>query len=125
MNKFSPANVMFIQNRACERINEVLDALGLDYTERHDYIQCACPVHAGDNPRGMYWLIKSNHWKCATRGCHLDPITGPSTSVFGIVRGVMSRKTETPWNFHQAVTFISQALGLEEHQEDTMTAQRE
>lgn len=123
MKKFNSANIAFVQDRACERIGEVLDALGIEYIERNDYIQAACPVHGGDNPRAMYWLISSNHWKCATRGCHCDPVTGPSTSIFGLVRGAMSRKTEKVWNFQQAVNFVSQALQLEECPENTMTAQ--
>lgn len=113
MRRFKSNEIPFIQARACERITEIFDALGIDYTERHDYIQSACPVHKGDNQRAMFWAIRSNHWQCKTRGCHCDPITGPSSSVFGLVRGTMTIKTGEEWNFQQSVNFVVQALGLE------------
>lgn len=123
MRQFRPQDITFIQDRACERVAEVFDALGCDYTERHDYLQAACPVHGGDNQRAMFWAIRSNHWQCKTRACHNDPITGPSTSIFGLVRGTMSRKTGKEWSFQQAVNFVSQALGLEGCDVDATTAQ--
>jgi 5S rRNA maturation endonuclease (ribonuclease M5) len=123
MKWFKPEDIPFIQDRACERIAEVFDALGIEYTERHDYLQAACPVHGGDNQRAMFWAIRSNHWQCKTRGCHDDPVTGPSNSVFGLVRGAMSRKTEKEWSFPQAVSFVAQALGLKECPANETTAQ--
>lgn len=123
MSQFNSQDIPFIQARACERIAEVFDALGIDYTERHDYLQANCPVHDGDNPRGMFWAIRSNHWQCKTRGCHRDPVTGPSNSVFGLVRGVMTRKTGKEWTFRQTVNFITQALGLKACNNDGPTSQ--
>lgn len=111
--RFNSAQLDFIQERAHERITEVLDALGIDYTERRDYIQAACPVHGGDNPRAWYWALSSTHWRCATKHCEKSDITGPSTSVFGLVRGVMSRKTGQPWSFNQAVTFVAGILNVQ------------
>lgn len=123
MKRFSPGEISFIQDRACERIVEIFDALGVEYIERHDYLQAACPVHGGDNQRAMFWAIRSNHWKCNTRGCHSDPITGPSTSVFGLVRGTMGRKTGEAWGFQQAVNFVAQVLGIEKCEGGGTTAQ--
>lgn len=112
MKRFSLEEVDFIQKRACERITEILDAIGCSYTERHDYLQAACPVHDGDNQRAMFWAIQSNHWQCKTRNCHLNQITGHSTSIFGLVRGTMTRKTKQQWTFQQTVNFVAQILGL-------------
>ena len=123
MKKFNAACVAFIQARACERISEVFDALGIEFTERNDYLQAACPVHGGDNERALFWAIRSNHWKCNTRGCHCEPVTGPSTSIFGLVRGTMTCKTDKVWGFQDAVNFVAQALGLENCDEGDMTAQ--
>lgn len=109
---FTKKEVDFIQDRACERITEILDALGIDYTEQSDYIQMPCPVHGGDNDRAVYWAVRTKHWVCKTRECHKDKITGPSSSIFGLVRGVMSRKTESDWSFQQAIDFIARILGL-------------
>lgn len=123
MRRINSKDIPFIQDRACERVCEVFDALGIEYVERHDYLQAACPVHDGDNQRGMFWAIRSNHWQCKTRGCHCDPITGPSSSIFGLVRGTMSRKTGKEWDFQQAVNFVTQVLGLEQCNRNNITAQ--
>jgi len=123
MSRLNSKDVPYIQARACERIPEIFDALGIDYVERHDYLQAACPVHGGDNQRAMFWAMRSNHWQCKTRGCHCDPITGPSSSVFGLVRGAMARKTGKEWGFKRAVNFVIQALGLESCPGNTETAQ--
>ncbi len=123
MKNFNKQEVEFIQQRSCERITEIFDAIGCDYVEQRDYLHSACPVHGGDNQRAMFFAIRSRHWQCKTRGCHMDPITGPSTSVFGLVRGAMSCKTKKEWGFMQAVNFISQVLGLEECSIDKGTAQ--
>lgn len=123
MKRFNTTSIAFIQDRACERIAEVFDAIGIDYTERHDYLQAACPVHDGDNDRGMFWAIRSNHWQCKTRGCHQNVVTGPSTSIFGLVRGAMTSKTNRTWSFQEAVNFVAQALGLEKCNLDDATAQ--
>lgn len=123
MKQFNTTSIAFIQDRACERVAEVFDALGIDYIERHDYLQAACPVHDGDNQRGMFWAIRSNHWQCKTRGCHTNIITGPSTSIFGLVRGTMTTKTNRQWGFQETVNFVAQALGLEKCNLDNATAQ--
>jgi len=123
MKQFNKPSIAFIQNRACERITEIFDALNIEYIARHDYLQAICPVHGGDNPRSMFWAIRSNHWQCKTRGCHTDTITGPSTSIFGLVRGAMTTKTNKQWRFQEAVNFIAQILGIEECNLDEATAQ--
>lgn len=123
MQRFGANQVEFIQARACERVTEIFDAMGVEFTERHDYIQSACPIHDGDNDRGLFWALQSNHFECKTRGCHRDPSTGPSNSIFGLVRGTMSRKTGKVWGFHQAVNFVAQALGLEQFGTNKTTAQ--
>lgn len=123
MKRFNANEVNFIQSRACERITEIFNALGIDYIERHDYIQSACPIHGGDNNRALFWAIRSNHFECKTRGCHLDPVCGPSNSVFGLVRGAMSNKINKKFSFQQAVNFVAQVLGLEECRADATTAQ--
>jgi len=123
MRRFSPNEISFIQDRACERIVEIFDALGLEYVERHDYLHSKCPVHDGDNDRALFWAIRSSHWECKTRGCHLDPISGPSSSIYGLVRATMTRKTEKEWGFQQTVNFVAQILGLEQCQVDDISAQ--
>jgi len=113
MKWFKQNEISFIQKRACERVTEIFDALGIEYTERCDYLQAACPVHDGNNQRAMFWAIQSSHWECKTRGCHRDLISGPSTSIFGLVRGAMSRKTKKEWTFQKAVRFVAKILNLQ------------
>jgi 5S rRNA maturation endonuclease (ribonuclease M5) len=112
MKRFNKEECKFIQDRASERIYEIFDALGIEYVTRQDYLQCACPVHGGDNPRGLYWAMQTAHWKCVTRQCEQDIITGPSSSIFGLVRGVLTNKTEKKISFQQSVDFVAKTLGL-------------
>lgn len=112
MRSYNREEASFIQDRAAERIAEVLDALGIDYTERASYLQAACPVHGGDNPRGWYWAINTLHWRCATNHCEKNDSTGPSSSIFGLVRGVMARKDGKPWSYQMAVDFVARVLHL-------------
>lgn len=120
---FSKSQINFIQARAAERITEIFDAIGLEYNERHDYLQSACPVHGGDNPRSMFWAIRSSHWECKTRNCHRAAVTGPSNSLFGLVRGAMSYRNNVQWTFHQAVFFVAQVLGLQHCEVSAQTAE--
>jgi len=104
-------HIEFIQNIACEQIIDILNAIGCNnYTVGNEYIHAPCPIHGGDNPRAFFFAINSNHWQCKTRCCHLDPITGPSTSVFGLVRGVMSHKSKRQWTFKETVDFVNRVL---------------
>ncbi len=117
------SQIAFIQDRAAERITEILDALGMEYVERRDYVHAKCPVHGGDNERAWYWAHNSRHWRCMTQHCEESEVTGHSTSVYGLVRGVMSRTTGTRWGFTQAMTFVTQVLGLNGQRVDPETAQ--
>lgn len=115
MNHTKPMNrdiIESIQQTANDRIIEIFDALNLDYTERPNYLQCKCPIHDGDNPRSLYWTIPTPHWKCATRHCEQDVITGPSSSIFGLVRGALSNRSKKQYTFLQAVDFVIKVLGL-------------
>jgi len=109
---YDEREIRFIQDRATERITEVLDALGVEYDERHDYIHGPCPVHEGDNPRAWYWAMRTVHWRCMTRQCQRDPVTGPSSSIFGLVRGVLAHKNGRACSFQQAIDFVVVALNL-------------
>lgn len=124
MKSFNKNECQFIQDRACERISEIFDALNIEYTARHDYIQCACPIHEGDNQRALYWAMQTCHWKCVTKHCEQNPVTGPSSSVFGLVRGVLSSKTQEQCSFQQAIAFVAQVLNLSNVQMDEDTAEK-
>jgi 5S rRNA maturation endonuclease (ribonuclease M5) len=115
MNHTKPMNsniIESIQQTANDRVAEIFDALNLDYNERPNYLQCKCPIHDGDNPRSLYWTIPTPHWRCVTRHCERDTITGPSSSIFGLVRGTLSNRLKKPCTFLQAVDFVIKVLGL-------------
>jgi len=112
MRDFNDIEVEYIQNRACDRITEILDALGIEYAERSDYLTGKCPCHNGDNPRSWYWAIRTSHWSCATHHCEKDKISGKSSSIFGLIRGAMSNKLNKPFYFNNSVMFAAQILGL-------------
>lgn len=113
MKQFNPQEVNFIQDRACERVSEIFDSFGLEYMIRNDYIQCVCPIHCGDNPRALYWAMQTSHWKCTTRQCQEEAITGHSNSIFGFVRGVMSQRTQEQWSFNRSVLYVAKILNLD------------
>ena len=121
--QFNNNEIALIQDRACERVGEILDALGVQYEERYDYLQFACPVHGGTSPRSVYWAVQSSHWKCMSRNCEQEKITGPSSSIFGLVRGALTNQMEKPCNFQSSVQFIVSVLGLSNVQMDDDTAE--
>ncbi len=111
--KLDSQHINFIQERANERIIEIFEALEIDYIENKDYLQCACPIHQGDNPRGLYWATQSCHWKCMTRQCQENESTGPSSSIFGLVRGTLSARMNKQCSFRDSVNFVSAVLGID------------
>ncbi len=112
MRRFKPHEVEFIQERACERISEVLDALGIEYSEKQDYLQFQCPIHMGESDRSAWWSFRNNFFRCETKHCERESITGRSNSVFGLIRGAMSSKDGKQWSFPKAVSFAASLLGI-------------
>lgn len=106
------SQIEYIQSRANERISEILDLLGIEFIESPEYIQLRCPIHGSDNDRSLFWAFRTNHFKCMTRHCELEQITGKSSSLFGLVRGIMSAREKRQWNFNETVTFVSKLLGI-------------
>jgi len=112
MKNFNTNEISYIQDRACERIAEILDAIGIEYTERSDYFQGRCPCHNGDNERSWWWATRTSHWECATKQCHRNSISGNSNSVFGLIRGTMTNKLNRPFSFVESVSFAATVLNL-------------
>lgn len=123
MKQFNTNEINYIQDRACERITEILDALGIEYTERSDYFQGSCPAHNGDNPRSFWWATRTNHWECSTKHCHQSPVSGNSNSVFGLIRGAMSNKLNKKFTFIESIAFAATVLNLSNLKLDEETAE--
>lgn len=75
---------------ATQRLETVLDNLGLDYRPSENSFLAPCPVHGGDNPAGcrIYYNASMGYWQCFTRGC--EKVFRDDT--FGFVRGALSRQ---------------------------------
>ena len=112
-----------LQDIASDRIEELLLAMGVEYKVEHHFITAACPVHGGDAKRGWFWAFRSQSWRCNTNGCQTLPMTGPSSSLFGLVRGAMSTKTDRLWSFKDAIDFVQQALGIKALDDNPQTAE--
>lgn len=123
MKHFNSNEIDYIQNRACERITEILDALGVEYFERSDYLQGKCPCHDGDNSRSFYFATRTQHWHCNTKNCDKSTISGNSNSVFGLIRGTMTNKLNRPFSFVESVAFAATVLNLSNLKMDEETAE--
>jgi DNA primase len=123
IKQFNDSEISYIQDRACERIAEVLDALGIEYVEKSDYFQGRCPCHNGDNDRSWWWATRTNHWNCATKGCEKSSISGNSSSIFGLIRGAMSNKLNKQFSFLESVSFAATILNLSNLKLDEETSE--
>jgi len=123
MQKFDEPQINYIQNKCNERIGEILDFLGIDYIENNNYLQMSCPIHMGDNPKALYWAFRTNHWRCMTRHCEQNKITGKSTSSLGLIRGIMSSRQNKMWSFNDTIEFVIKLLNLNNIKIDKQTQQ--
>tara|TARA_Y100000590_G_scaffold452111_1_gene594640 strand:+ start:215 stop:1252 length:1038 start_codon:yes stop_codon:yes gene_type:complete len=67
-----------------EKIDVIFDHLGIDTYDHGRYLNCPCPVHLGDNPRGFSWQKEIGIWKCFTHNCQAN--TG--SDIFGLVMAI-------------------------------------
>lgn len=123
MKQYSPQEIDIIQTRAGDRVTEIFNALGMEYVQRNDYYQGPCPVHGGDNSRAWYWIQNVKSWRCSTKHCEGLTATGRSSSIFGLVRGVLARRDNKPCSFVKAVNFVAYVLGIKHIAENEKTAE--
>jgi len=71
-----------------------------------------CPIHGGDNQTGLWWSKCTNHWQCETRHCEQDNITGKSSSIFGLIRGILSKQYQKQVSFRKTIYYIKKILPL-------------
>jgi len=90
------------------RIEEVLDALGIDYRDRYSYLVGCCHVHGGDRADAFSWHIERGIWKCFSRGC--DDRYG--ADIYGLIRGM--RKC----SFAEAKDWLRRFLNTELNEEE-------
>ena len=85
-----------IKELAHLRIEDILETLGVDFTERYNYVVAPCPVHGGSRRDAFSWHLERGIWKCFSRGCEEEH----GADIFGLVRAI--RKC----TFNDAIRFI-------------------
>lgn len=93
-----------VTERVFENINILLDSFGLEYEEdSRGRIFMPCPIHGGDNQRGLSICKNRKVWACWTHNCH--EIHGQS--IFGFTAGVLSRNEKNKAAFKDALKYIT------------------
>jgi DNA primase len=92
------------------RIEDILDALGVEYRERYNYLVGCCPVHGGDRRDAFSYLLERGIWQCFSRGC--DKTYG--ADVVGLVRGIKQCTFKQATDFLEG--FVNLSLSSEEIQ---------
>lgn len=83
--KISKEEVKALKYLANQRVHRIIEALGIQCTERYKYIFAPCPIHKGDRSDGWSFHLDLGVWQCFSRGCH-DKF---GKDIFGLVRGIM------------------------------------
>ena len=78
-----------VKNLILDNIDLLLEDLGLDYEQISDNIFMKCPIHGGDNDKGLSISLTQKNWRCWTRGCQEDF----GTDIFGFIRAVREDAT--------------------------------
>jgi len=77
-------DIKAIKELANFRIEEILDALGIDYREKYHSFVGSCHVHGGDRMDAFSWDTDRGGWKCFSHNC--DNTYG--SDVYGLIRGM-------------------------------------
>lgn len=89
-------------------IEILLDNLGLQYEIINDNVFMACPLHGGDNPRGLSVSISGHTWRCWTRDCQENSGSG----IFSFVQSVLEQKEEKDVGFGEVLKFITKIYNV-------------
>jgi len=113
MNQYSQVLVNQVTDECCEVIEDLLTALGVDYTRSNRRLFGPCPIHGGDNPGAWNIYPEGDDvrgiWFCRTHNCHN---TWKKTLV-GFVHGVLSCNGAKEMIWTQAVDWMAQFLGYQ------------
>lgn len=99
-----------LKDLAILHIEDILNALGVDYSERYNYFVAPCPVHGGDRRDAFSFLVERGIWQCFSRGC--DKKYG--ADIIGLVRGIKDCSFTEATNFLRK--FVDVSLSPEEVQ---------
>ena len=89
---FDQTRIKLVCDKLCDRIEDLLEHLDLDYKINSKFISMSCPIHGGDNNSALnlYYTGDSyrGNWKCRTHHC--EEIF--KSSIIGFIRGVLSNR---------------------------------
>lgn len=106
---FGKVNVL--TELALQRIEELIDLLGLDLYIAGDKLCGACPIHEGaDNPNAFSMSLAGEIpglWRCHTHNCQVD--FGRNFPSF--LKAILSKREDRPVRFGEAVQFMESFLG--------------
>lgn len=98
-----------IKDIAFKNIERLLQSLDIEYSINNDIYYSTCPIHTGsDNKKAFSISEKSKLWKCWTRDCELQY----SRDIFGLVRGVLSSRTNKEISFMDSVKYVCKIYNI-------------
>lgn len=81
-----------LSEKLTDRLEEVLDSFGIQYSKDKKKLICACPVHGGDNIAAcnIFYVGSETrgNWMCRTNQCEKTFIK----SALGLMRGILSHQ---------------------------------
>lgn len=112
---------------AVEKLPEILDHFGIEYTEYKDRISFTCPIHESDNEESLSVFTVGNkavgNWKCWTGACEKEMLTETingktvrrprGKNVFGLLRGLLKASYNKEVSYHEAIKWASNFVKYE------------
>jgi 5S rRNA maturation endonuclease (ribonuclease M5) len=91
-NLIDQSTLKIVCDQVCDRIEDLLQYLHLEYRINSKFVSMKCPIHGGDNDSAVnvYYTgdLYRGNWKCRTHQCEKF-FKG---SILGFIRGVLSHQ---------------------------------
>tara|TARA_R110000824_G_scaffold231335_2_gene419118 strand:+ start:1251 stop:2279 length:1029 start_codon:yes stop_codon:yes gene_type:complete len=104
--------IYHLSNKLFTKLPAMLDHFGIEYIEYPNRYAFPCPVHRGDNPEGCTIFTdgrsSKGNWNCWTGDCHEEY----KTSLYGFVRGVLSKQKNRKVSIEETTQFCLSFLGI-------------
>lgn len=118
-NSYDQNKIKILCDHLCDKIEPLLDHLGLEYRMNGKFITMSCPIHGGDNDTALNLYHTGDNyrgnWKCRSHKC--DEIF--KGSIIGFIRGVLSHRQyhwtkdgDDACSFQEALDFATEFLNL-------------
>ena len=105
-------NLKKIKSIISDNIELVLNNLGIEYEILGDNVYSTCPIHEGsDNSRAFSISLDKQIWRCWTRDCQAEY----ENDIFGLIKGVLSRKTGKETSFKESLLWVCKILNIDSH----------